>query len=101
MRDSTPRSMEEAQVRQQLDQLRNEFVQNLNQAAANIRRLEQENQRLQQEMQHGLAAIPEAIERMGAQITRGVSSSTPVPVLIDTMGIGKPTILSDDQEKYG
>ncbi|CAK0864353.1 unnamed protein product, partial [Prorocentrum cordatum] len=66
-----------------------------------MRRLENENQRLQQQVAGGLAAIPQAIERMGEQIRGATHAGGAAPGLVDTKGIGKPTTLGDDQEKFG
>ncbi|CAK0821340.1 unnamed protein product, partial [Prorocentrum cordatum] len=91
----------ERHVRQQFELLRQEFAAQIGQAADEMRRLENENQRLQQQVAGGLAAIPQAIERMGEQI-RGASSMGPAAHgLVDTKGIGKPTTMGDDQEKFG
>ncbi|CAK0826208.1 unnamed protein product, partial [Prorocentrum cordatum] len=101
---SSPRdtlsSMDE-QVRQQFELLRQEFAAQISQAADEMRRLENENQRLQQQVAGGLAAIPQAIERMGEQIRGASSMSTAAHGLVDTKGIGKPTTMGDDQEKFG
>ncbi|CAK0880049.1 unnamed protein product, partial [Prorocentrum cordatum] len=42
-----------------------------------------------------------AIERMGEQIRGATSAGGAVQGLVDTRGIGKPTTLGDDQEKFG
>ncbi|CAK0805504.1 unnamed protein product, partial [Prorocentrum cordatum] len=42
-----------------------------------------------------------AIERMGEQIRGVTNAGGAAPGLVDTKGIGKPTTLGDDQEKFG
>ncbi|CAK0880002.1 unnamed protein product, partial [Prorocentrum cordatum] len=42
-----------------------------------------------------------AIERMGEQIRGATNAGGAAPGLVDTKGIGKPTTLGDDQEKFG
>ncbi|CAK0850901.1 unnamed protein product [Prorocentrum cordatum] len=42
-----------------------------------------------------------AIERMGEQIRGATHAGGAAPGLVDTKGIGKPTTLGDDQEKFG
>ncbi|CAK0809617.1 unnamed protein product, partial [Prorocentrum cordatum] len=85
----------------QFELLRQEFAAQISQAADEMRRLESENQRLQQQVAGGLAAIPQAIERMGEQIRGASSMGTAAHGLVDTKGIGKPTTMGDDQEKFG
>ncbi|CAK0813925.1 unnamed protein product [Prorocentrum cordatum] len=89
------------QVRQQFDLLRQEFAARMSQTVDEMRRLENDNQRLQQQVAGGLAAIPQAIERMGEQIRGATHAGGAAPGLVDTKGIGKPTTLGDDQEKFG
>ncbi|CAK0798213.1 unnamed protein product, partial [Prorocentrum cordatum] len=48
-----------------------------------------------------IAESREAIERMGEQIRGASSTGTAVHGLVDTKGIGKPTTMGDDQEKFG
>ncbi|CAK0841220.1 unnamed protein product, partial [Prorocentrum cordatum] len=85
----------------QFDLLRQEFAARMSQTVDEMRRLENENQRLQQQVAGGLAAIPQAIERMGEQIRGASSAGGAAQGLVDTKGIGKPTTMGDDQEKFG
>ncbi|CAK0857259.1 unnamed protein product [Prorocentrum cordatum] len=95
------RDLAHIEVRQQFELLRQEFAAQMSQAADEMRRLESENHRLQQQVAGGLAAIPQAIERMGEQIRGASSMGTAAHGLVDTKGIGKPTTMGDDQEKFG
>ncbi|CAK0801268.1 unnamed protein product [Prorocentrum cordatum] len=85
----------------QFELLRQEFAARMSQTVDEMRRLENENQRLQQQVAGGLAAIPQAIERMGEQIRGATNAGGAAPGLVDTKGIGKPTTMGDDQEKFG
>ena len=98
-KDTNVDIMEQAQVQAQLDQLRQEFSAQLNQAAGEIRRLEAENARTREELQGGIGAIPRAIEQMGAQL-RSTAAPAAGLVLVDNKGIGKPTMMGDDQDKF-
>ena len=86
-----------AALRREMEQ---SFGQQLRQAADRIQGLEAENRRLGQELQGSLAALPAAIDRMGAEIARVAAAADRRPVLVDTKGTGKPTITADDQEKF-
>ncbi|CAK0882435.1 unnamed protein product [Prorocentrum cordatum] len=48
-----------------------------------------------------IAESREAIERMGEQIRGASSAGVAAHGLVDTKGIGKPTTMGDDQEKFG